>query len=116
MPTKDPEKKRAIGRKHYAKNAEVVKAKVAEKKKQYRREWAVFKSMLSCISCGETHPATFDFHHVVPHPDNRKVHRLIANGAYAKAVEEIKKCVVFCANCHRKFHYDERKKAPEGAS
>jgi predicted HNH restriction endonuclease len=35
------------------------------------------------------------------------VHRLVANGTITKAREEIKKCVVLCANCHRKHHYEE---------
>jgi hypothetical protein len=62
---------------------------------------------LRCEHCGEDHPATFDFHHVKKDPDNVKVHKLIKNGAYKKILEEIKKCIVLCANCHRKHHYEE---------
>lgn len=115
MPYKDVEERRASNRRSYAKNAEKVKKKNAERKRQYRQEWAEFKSRLSCICCGESHPATLDFHHVVPHKDNRKVHKLVADGAFSAAVEEIKKCVVFCANCHRIFHYDERKREAEAS-
>lgn len=115
MPYKDPEKRRASNRRSYAKNSEKVKKKTSEKRKQYKRQWAEFKSRLSCICCGESHPATLDFHHVVPHKDNRKVHKLVADGAFAAAIEELKKCVVFCSNCHRIYHYDERMAKQKGA-
>lgn len=105
------------GKKYYEKNKKYCISKIADAKKKYRELWAAFKQTLSCTVCGENHPATLDFHHVIRSPDNKKVHRLAGSGAYKKALEEIKKCVVLCANCHRKYHYEEAKmkKAPHKA-
>jgi len=104
---KNPEKTKQWSKNHYEKNKKDYIQRADIKKKQQRKEWEVFKATLSCTQCGESHPATLDFHHIIRDPSNRKVHRLIANGTITKAKEEIKKCVVLCANCHRKHHYDE---------
>lgn len=95
------------GKSHYERNKEAYKKRAAEQKKRGRKEWDAFKATLSCVHCGEDHPATFDFHHVIRGPDNHKVHKLLGGGQYAKAKEEIKKCIVLCANCHRKLHWEE---------
>jgi hypothetical protein len=109
MPTKDPEKKKKIAKRHYEKHAEKVKAKTKANKEKARQKWRDFKATLSCTQCGENHPATFDFHHVVRLPDNKKVNKLLSNGNYKAALKEIEeRCIVLCANCHRKLHDEER--------
>lgn len=111
MPYKDPEIKKAkhkeYSRRYYEANKEKVKKNVAQRKKDLRVEWLKFKASLSCAHCGETHPATFDFHHIKKDPSNRKVHKLLQSQNYGGAREEIKKCIVLCSNCHRKHHFYE---------
>ena len=57
-----------------------------------------------CIICGETTLCALDFHHT----SNNKLDNiatLVANkGNFSKIVAEVEKCVVLCANCHRKVH------------
>jgi hypothetical protein len=103
------------GKKHYEKNKAHYIAKAAERRKKYQQAWTEYKSKLSCQHCGENHPATFDFHHVTRGPENVKIFQLIKNGSYKKVYEELKKCIVLCANCHRKLHYEEAqaKKDPD---
>ena len=108
MPTKDKEKKNATNRAGYARNKEQRQKREREKKAAAKQKWRDFKSTLSCVQCGQNHPATLDFHHIERHPDNRKVKKLLTNKAYKQVMEEIKKCVVLCANCHRKGHWYER--------
>lgn len=105
------------GKAHYEKNKAYYVKRSAESKKKAKAAWTKFKATLSCTTCGENHPATLDFHHVVRKPDNRKVHRLIGNGSFKGAMKEIvERCIVLCANCHRKHHYEEhKKKAPHKA-
>lgn len=114
MPYKDPEIRKAKAReyrkKHYEANKEAVKARSAKSKKKMRQEFAEFKSRLSCTKCGENHPATLDFHHHTPHPDNKKINDLVRSGRVTFAMEEImNKCIVLCSNCHRKHHYEENR-------
>jgi hypothetical protein len=98
------------GRKWYEKNKEKQLAANARVKQRRRKEWAEFKATLSCTQCGENHPATLDFHHTDPTQKDNGVYRLISSGHFKRAHEEIKKCIVLCANCHRKHHYEERQK------
>jgi len=108
MPTKDREKKKKIAKRHYDKHSEKVKAKTKANKEKARQKWRDYKATLACVQCGENHPATFDFHHVVRKPDNKKVNRLLANSNYKAALKEIEeRCIVLCANCHRKLHHEE---------
>jgi type I site-specific restriction-modification system R (restriction) subunit len=111
MPYKDPkkrkEKHKEYSAKYYEANKESSKKRISDRKKERRKEWSAFKSTLKCAKCGEDHPATFDFHHVERHPDNKKVSKLLQSHNYGAARKEIKKCIVLCANCHRKVHYEE---------
>lgn len=54
-----------------------------------------------CVDCGESDFRTFEFDH---RPDEKKVaniSELIQGGRLNKIKEEITKCDVVCANCHR---------------
>lgn len=56
-----------------------------------------------CVSCGETEPCALDFHHLDPSEKDYEVshmHKL----SLKKIQNELDKCIVLCANCHRKVH------------
>ena len=77
-----------------------------ENEQQYfnRRKWFYdIKSELKCERCGFDHPAALDFHHKDP---TQKSFGISANKHIGKekVLEEIKKCKVLCANCHRIEH------------
>ena len=59
-----------------------------------------------CARCEESRPAALDFHH--GGEDKRKGVTQMVNHGYSKTriEEEIGRCTVLCANCHRKEHYD----------
>jgi hypothetical protein len=115
MPVKDKEKRNAINRASYARNKDKQQKRNREKKATSKEKWKLFKSTLSCVQCGQSHPATLDFHHIERHPDNRKVNKLLTNKAYKQAAEEVKKCMVLCSNCHRIHHHNERLEKKKGA-
>ena len=112
MPYKDIEKRRAkakeYSKQHYGKNKErIIEVSKANKNKD-RAVWQEYKKTLSCVKCGQNHTATLDFHHIVKDKSNTQVNKLTSSGKYLAAKEEIKKCMVLCANCHRIHHYEER--------
>jgi hypothetical protein len=113
MPYKDPAVRRVkqaeYSKTYYEKNKQEVIVRNNKRKKTQAAKFAEFKATLSCTKCGESHPATLDFHHVAYHPSNKKVHKLVGDGHWWKRIEEeIAKCIVLCANCHRIHHYEER--------
>lgn len=77
-----------------------------------------YKKTLKCSKCPEKHPACLDFHHLNPADKTDTVIRLVHNGASKdRILAEMAKCVVLCANCHRKEHYmqEEMKRALDEA-
>jgi hypothetical protein len=93
----------------------VVGYKDIEKKREYQRHWAKKRSdkgrkalseILSkgCVACGENHPACLDFHHTDPGNKEFNVAWALRHRSTEAVVREAKKCIVLCANCHRKLH------------
>jgi len=70
-----------------------------------------------CSRCEEDDPACLDFHHVDGDDKEMAVGKMITYG-YGKdrLREEIEKCAVLCANCHRKEHYQLPTRAERGDS
>ena len=66
-----------------------------------------YKSNLKCVECGENHPATLDFHHIDPSGKDFGVANF-GGKSITKIKDEIEKCIVLCANCHRKLHWNEK--------
>lgn len=56
-----------------------------------------------CIVCGETEPCCLDFHHLDPSTKDFTIGASLG-ASYEKIQREIDKCVIVCANCHRKIH------------
>ena len=60
-----------------------------------------------CEKCGETDPRVLEFHHVGQ--KDMEITRMTSGGLSLKRIqEEISKCQVLCANCHRKITVEER--------
>lgn len=87
--------------KHYYKNKEAHyfrNQKTHDKIKTYSN--SIKKT--GCKICGENEICTLDYHHLQNKEEN--IAKLLRGGSLKKVKEEIKKCVVLCANCHRKVH------------
>jgi hypothetical protein len=59
-----------------------------------------------CELCGVFHPpCCFDFHHIDESKKRSEVSKLASTGhKWETVLEEIEKCVMLCAPCHRKIH------------
>ena len=119
MATKDVEKRRQQWRSWYErnKNNPEHRKRVKDFDNQRRKklhEWVLeIKSEMGCKKCGVKHPAVLDFHHRDPAEKVCEVstmgHRSLSK---KKILEEIAKCDVYCANCHRILHWEEKQKVP----
>ena len=49
-----------------------------------------------------------DFHHINPEEKDNTIAHMIKFSSIEKLIEEVNKCKLLCANCHREFHYLEK--------
>lgn len=60
----------------------------------------------ACFDCNETYPPyVLDFHHEGDKDGNPS--HFIGRRTLASALTELDKCVLLCANCHRRRHYEK---------
>ena len=60
----------------------------------------------SCMKCGGVfRRSVFDFHHIDDKTGSPS--KLIGTNSIEKIAEELSKCILLCANCHRMEHTDE---------
>lgn len=60
-----------------------------------------------CVVCGELEVCCLDFHHIDPSQKKFEISQYLRGSAtytFEEVISEISKCVVVCANCHRKIH------------
>lgn len=108
MPLKDKNARKkyhdSYNKSWYEKNKNDRKKQIRNRKRLIRSLIAEYKSQHKCKLCEESHPAALDFHHL----GDKKyvVSEMLGNGYGIKTImEEIKKCIILCSNCHRKEHY-----------
>jgi hypothetical protein len=65
----------------------------------------------SCQVCGyKKCIAALELHHINPQEKDFSFSKVRANNAnWAKIVEELRKCILVCANCHREVHNNDLK-------
>jgi hypothetical protein len=92
--------------KHYKENCEKIKARSKLRNTSQRKKNKAFinrvKRIYSCVDCGEGNPVVLDFDHVKG--NKRGNISDMARWSYSLETikEEIRKCEIRCANCHRK--------------
>ena len=70
----------------------------------------------ACLKCSDNRPWVLVWHHVDPYTKKLNIGAgTPREDRKAEVIEETKKCVNLCANCHREFHhiYGNRMKHPK---
>ena len=95
--------------KHYQENKAAYKQRARKAKAELKQWFKDLKSELCCRACGfDTHPCALDFHHQDGSDKDAEVSKLVQNGrSRERILNEIAKCIVLCANCHRIEHNKE---------
>jgi hypothetical protein len=110
MPYKDREKQKEYQRKHYRDNKEIYRATRKRNEKFYRDRNKNFchrvKKSFGCVRCSYDKCLTaLEFHHKDASEKDIEISRLIRGKWSIKTIKnEMRKCVVLCANCHREVH------------
>ena len=76
------------------------------KRREKHKEYILSKKDKACADCGKKYPLrVMDFHHLDPtiKDDGFRLGRM-KTWSIKKIDEELDKCVVLCANCHRIRH------------
>jgi hypothetical protein len=88
-----------------------------ERRREYDRIWhnarrversaflREYKVQKGCCRCGyNEHPAALDFHHRDPSTKKFNISNSLSSRNWNKILEEVDKCDILCANCHRIEH------------
>lgn len=113
MAFKDDEERKAYFREYNKGWYRRHKDRLLEKRRQHNEElktWLrMYKSKLSCVKCGESHPACLHFHHRDRAEKSFTIGSIVARSyiSVRRLEEEISKCDVLCGNCHAIYHWGE---------
>tara|TARA_B110000285_G_scaffold231656_1_gene300861 strand:+ start:1031 stop:1522 length:492 start_codon:yes stop_codon:yes gene_type:complete len=117
LPFKDASKRKSYQKKYhqgwYAENGDHRKQQVANRRRKLKQRFAEYKQSLECHNCGlsgKDNQWALEHHHLDPNDKVTTIAHLVTSGyAWDTIMEEVAKCIVICANCHRMEHWEEYK-------
>jgi len=102
---KPPDIKRQEEKEKSRKNVIAVK-----KRRNKLKEMAIEYKGGSCEKCGYNRcPRALEFHHLDPTQKDFGIGYKGYTRSWEKVKEELDKCIMVCANCHREIHYEIEK-------
>jgi hypothetical protein len=125
MANRDPEKRRRSNRRWNDQHPEYYEAyrqnhteQFAAYNKTYRQKqtdamlswYERYKKKMRCHRCPESREPCLDFHHIDPSTKKFEIKKMMKKGSCSleTLLQEVHKCEVLCANCHRIHHWEER--------
>jgi len=104
---RDREKQKEAQRRWYQNNKE-RQARRQREKRIKRREWfeETFMKGRRCEHCAENDPIVMEFHHTDPTEKEDTISKMLHKLRTKEQIAvEVEKCIMLCANCHRKEHH-----------
>ena len=104
---RNKEKQRKAQNESYLRNKDKIRETQRRRKKITKKKLDEFKALKGCLICGENEPACLVFHHTNGEDKDMGISKLQSMNYLFESErmqKEIAKCVVVCANCHRKIH------------
>jgi len=93
---------RARCREHYKNNKQQYLKRNRTRSLNARKfVWDYLKNN-PCVDCGEADPLVLEFDHLDPATKTACVSTLVTRYPLKRTLAEIEKCVIRCANCHRR--------------
>ena len=92
------------------------KSKNPDKVKQYQTQiyqkrkerWENFMKTQKCSKCGISDYRVLQWHHIDPSTKTMTIGSQARQGKWDQIMEEVKKCICICANCHFILHAEEQ--------
>jgi hypothetical protein len=80
-----------------------------ENSRKNRKTLADYKLERGCCKCGyNAHSAALDFNHLDPALKSFNIAEMVTSLSLPKLMEEVQKCEILCANCHRIHTYEQK--------
>lgn len=76
-----------------------------QEKLRFERKEQLYELKTPCAKCGEKRAYVLDFHHINPDDKRFNISTRATHYSVDAVIEEVKKCVCLCRNCHIEFHY-----------
>jgi len=99
--------RREWSREHYRNNKEYYRQRDIKRRNELNIFIRSIKENVGCCFCDEKRGICLDFHHEKYYDKSFNI-----TGSCGKSkkhiLEEMKKCIVVCANCHRILHLKEK--------
>ena len=112
MAARDPEARRRQWREHYARNKDLYYERNVARRARCR-EIIVAAKNVPCTDCGHKYPPyVMDFDHRDPALKEDNLSKMAHQGRIKRLAEEIAKCDVVCANCHRERTFGPKEQLP----
>ena len=96
----------AYGREHYLANKQRYIDQASATQRRLRRERIAYLvdyfATHPCADCGESDPVVLEFDHLDPKAKSFTIGGSISDRSWQSILDEIAKCDVVCANCHRR--------------
>lgn len=93
---------------YYYQHKDEEKKRMLKRKKDIKNKWLEFIKKQSCVDCGENRFYVLELDHVNGEKDMNISDMVASSYSWERIKNEIQKCQVRCANCHRTRHYKER--------
>ena len=97
-----------IERRTYADRREYLIKAVAKRRRALKQKAIDYKGG-KCVCCGyDKHAGVLDFHHVNPAEKEFSIGARGYTRSWEKIKQELHKCILVCANCHREIELGVR--------
>ncbi len=102
---KQKEYKKAWNKQNYEKNKIRELKRIFRRKVKIKKWFEEYKAGLVCQKCGENESVCLDFHYIEEKNKDFNLGQVKGWGwGIERIKKELEKCMVLCANCHRKVH------------
>lgn len=97
----------------YADRKEYLIAAVAKRRRTLKQKAVEYKGG-RCVCCGyDNHVGVLDFHHLDPSTKSFGIGAKGYTRSWERIVQELDKCILVCANCHREIELGVRVFTPK---